>query len=443
MNAIPSIPVSRSWLIPVDEWSDSNVVTESVRLPRSSSIVGGFEWDAVVSDPTEVNEFAKGSLATRALVASISRFNPEVDLSSAEYFELPSFVVCKVDGCSHILVTSFASVDVTPFVSFALKNGSSKLVVYLTPAFLERRYVKSITQFVDVLKVQSGGFSLQSELVALGGEGGQQRDSNPKLVPYLQDPLAGRVYRSSPKINLEVDLLESQGCQVSFLGNIAVASYLGLEVARILDLDGEARLEIGVGRNDRLAKSIVSGPNEASATLASTIEVVRRFRLGDFPYHPLARLGLSRWMRLIAVTNPELLGAASVTPIELMRSSGWPSDGIWTLNRGSSTTNSPDDLLYREFTPSFTDDEISFALAVGTNGSESVVGFSSEVHLGAVAKLYEVMRSCQDNGRKITGSILVDQGKSRLIAIDRLLRNASFAVSTRSLDPNWKLMSPS
>lgn len=391
-----------------------------------------------MSDVTDSNEFDKGSLAVRALVSSMTKLNPNVDFTDAEYYEFPSFVVCHLDGCSHILITSITSVDVTPFVSVALKNGSEKVVIYIAPNFLDRRYAKSISQFVNVMKIQSDGFLIETEFVQFKNYHEASEHWTGELLTVIQDEFASRDFSGSPDAQKLFELLGSHGCQVAFLGNVAVATFLGLEVARLSRVGNDINVEIGVGRNDRLAKSIIADSDDLPQTLSDTIAVVKRYRLGNSALHPLARLSVSRWMRLAVIRNPQLLNVSELIPIELMRRAGWPWDGLWSLNRVAADMSNQDDLLFRKFDPSFTDDEMSFALAINHDNSESVVGFYSEVHLGAVAKLYEVTRSCIELGREITRSILVDQDKSRLISVDRLVGNASFALESATLNPNWK-----
>lgn len=394
---------------------------------------------------TDLNGFDKGSLAARALVSSITKLNPEADISSAEFYEFPSFVVCQLSGCSHILVTSFASVDVSPFISFALKQGSDAAVIYVAPNVLDRKYARSITQILNVLKIQSDGFLIQTKFVHLGREDNFNLAEHPKgeLLTVVQDEVAASNFMDLPDAQKSIELLRSHDCQIAFIGNVALATFLGLEVARLSCAGSDVMLEIGVGRNDRLAKSMIAGSEDVSDTLSNTISVVKKYRLGNSAFHPLARLSLSRWMRLSVIRDPQLLNVSRLIPIELVRAADWPSEGIWSLNRVNVTESTQDDLLFREFEPSFTDDEMSFALAVHHDDSESVVGFYSEVHLGAVAKLYEVTQSCIDLGRKVMGSILVDQDKSRLISLERLVGNASFSLKTVTLDPNWKSLNPS
>ena len=99
--------------------------------------------------------------------------------------------------------------------------------------------------------------------------------------------------------------------------------------------------------------------------------------------------------------------------------------------------------MFENYKSSFIDDDISFALAIYSDGTERVLGIFSGIVLGAVAKLYEVTQSCIGHGRNISGSIMVSQDKSRIIAIERLVQLAAFEIATAALTSEWKISNPS
>ncbi len=90
----------------------------------------------------------------------------------------------------------------------------------------------------------------------------------------------------------------------------------GLEVARVVVRDGDARIEVGVGRNDREAFAMVHGDVPTADALASVVSQVRQHRRAGDLTHPLARLAPERWLRSTLVREPDLVGARRLEAIE-------------------------------------------------------------------------------------------------------------------------------
>ena len=87
---------------------------------------------------------------------------------------------------------------------------------------------------------------------------------------------------------------------------------LGLEVMRVTD--GE--IEVGVGKFDREANSLISSGRPLSEVLASAVEIVSSSRNSESGFHPLSRLARERWLRADALANPEIFGFENITCVD-------------------------------------------------------------------------------------------------------------------------------
>jgi hypothetical protein len=90
----------------------------------------------------------------------------------------------------------------------------------------------------------------------------------------------------------------------------------GLEVARIVRSDdGEAWLELGVGRFDREAATVLHGDRPQSEALAVVVAQIRPHRQPGAPPHAVQRLAQERWLRHQLLADPSLVGLAALAPI--------------------------------------------------------------------------------------------------------------------------------
>ncbi len=149
-------------------------------------------------------------------------------------------------------------------------------------------------------------------------------------VPYIP-PLG------PPDAALElVDVLVDQGVEVVVDHGEVIGEVLGLEVARVVvDDDGAARLEVGVGRNDREAFAIIHADQDPVDALASVVRTVSTHRQPGAPAHPLNRLGAPRWLRARLVAQPELVGAVQPGPGARRPASG-RGQGVGASGRGGN-----------------------------------------------------------------------------------------------------------
>ena len=113
-----------------------------------------------------------------------------------------------------------------------------------------------------------------------------------------------------------VEVLAAEGVEVVLEDGQVVGEVLGLEVARVVvDDEGEARLEVGVGRYDREVVSMVHGGMTAAESLATVAGIVRRHRAEGAPMHQLNRLAPERWLRALLVADPGRIGLADLVPL--------------------------------------------------------------------------------------------------------------------------------
>ena len=106
-----------------------------------------------------------------------------------------------------------------------------------------------------------------------------------------------------------VDVVIEHGC---IRGEIR-----GLEIARVVtDEAGAARIEVGVGRHDREAFTMVHGTLPTADALASVLASVEAVRRPDAEPHPLRQLAPEGWLRWRLVTEPGLIGLEELRPAE-------------------------------------------------------------------------------------------------------------------------------
>lgn len=105
-----------------------------------------------------------------------------------------------------------------------------------------------------------------------------------------------------------VSLLRDHGLEVVWEHGVLRGEVLGLEIARTVG----SRLEVGVGRHDRMARVEMRPGEDLGEALDEASAVVRSLRRPDAPPHPANALARSRWMRSILVRSPASLGLPPV-----------------------------------------------------------------------------------------------------------------------------------
>jgi hypothetical protein len=139
-------------------------------------------------------------------------------------------------------------------------------------------------------------------------EGRSVAPASPAPLPVAPEPAAAALAM--------VDVLQEADLEVSLEHGVVSGEVRGLEVARVeLDESGDARIEVGVGRNDREAFRMVHGDLPAPLALAQVVEAVQKVRRPGAVSHPLNRLMSERWLRAHLLHEPSRLGRWDLTPV--------------------------------------------------------------------------------------------------------------------------------
>jgi hypothetical protein len=112
-----------------------------------------------------------------------------------------------------------------------------------------------------------------------------------------------------------VALLEGAGVDVVVEHGRVTGEVRGLEIAQVVSEPGGLRLEVGVGRHDRDAFTMLHGDVPAARALAAVADAARPHRTAGGHGHPLGRLVPERWLRWRVLGEPGLAGAAHLEPL--------------------------------------------------------------------------------------------------------------------------------
>lgn len=135
-------------------------------------------------------------------------------------------------------------------------------------------------------------------------EGREVRPADPEPLAPPPPPPPGALDLAPALVAAGADVVVEHG--------VVCGEVLGLEIARIVESDGELRIEAGVGRHDREAFAMVHGSLPTADALAAVIGTVRRARTAGGADHPLHRLAPERWLREVLLRRPDLVGLSSL-----------------------------------------------------------------------------------------------------------------------------------
>ena len=135
--------------------------------------------------------------------------------------------------------------------------------------------------------------------------------SNGKASHVEPAPFDDRKPLESPPHEFE-ELCLKFGLEKVYEFGIWSGEILGLEVLRVFDNE----IQVGVGKLDREANSLISRGKPVSDVLSSAVEIVRLSRNSESSLHPLSRLVRERWLRADAVANPREYGMESLILLE-------------------------------------------------------------------------------------------------------------------------------
>lgn len=148
-----------------------------------------------------------------------------------------------------------------------------------------------------------------------------------RVVGRSVEPVAAEVAvvvpASKDQLARFATLISASGATLVVDHGVVRAEALGLEVGRVVTgEDGFDRLDVGVGKHDRLANAMMGNDRDPEGSLRNAVEAVLAFRRAGAPPHPANQLARERWLREIVRTHPglavdsDLVGPAGLVPIE-------------------------------------------------------------------------------------------------------------------------------
>lgn len=133
-------------------------------------------------------------------------------------------------------------------------------------------------------------------------------------VPAAPTPVA---FEPEPVVPAAlVDGLVDAGLEVVVEHGVVRGEVLGLEVARIVQDDEGAHVEVGVGRFDREISAMMFSNLPIDEALAKAIAMVRQYRRPGATRHPLRDLVPERWLRSLVLASPEMIGVVQLRRID-------------------------------------------------------------------------------------------------------------------------------
>jgi len=224
----------------------------------------------------------------------------------------------------------------------------------------------AITDLHLIIDDPHGGAVVARRAALLARPPSVWRSEGRVLVPVAPAPPAVDV-PPAPEAELYRPVLEAAGLEPVVEGGNLVGELLGLEVARVVvDPDGSAHVEAGVGRFDREVGAMMFAELGETDAVARAVDIVRRSRVADAERHPLNHLVPERWLRSAVVAAPALVGAAELRPVgSAVPRQNLTEQGVATA-LGTDTDGRPlvvccSTGVYLDLVPSAADDRLTHA----------------------------------------------------------------------------------
>jgi hypothetical protein len=142
------------------------------------------------------------------------------------------------------------------------------------------------------------------------------RDLEPARAASLEPDLS-----VPPDSEAFAQVLRDHGVEPVVQHGVLSGEVLGLEVARVVPVDGGYRIAVGVGRHDREARLELDRARwggaltDVGAALDEAVLIVRSWRTAEAASHPANRIARERWLRSVVAAHPQLAGAVAVSPL--------------------------------------------------------------------------------------------------------------------------------
>lgn len=219
---------------------------------------------------------------------------PPDEVDGAEVHAFPGGAALRVGRRGWVLVDGDGATSVGRALAWAQRYDLDELHLLVTSG-------------AGVAARRAGLFAPAPQVWAIDGRA---------LVPADPAPPPTPVAPPAEALDL-VGALSAAGAEIVVEHGVVRGEVLGLEVARVVVADdGEARIEVGVGRHDREAFAMVHGHLATGEALARVVAEVRAQRMAEGPAHPLRTLAAERFVRTRLVAEPALVGASSLEPVE-------------------------------------------------------------------------------------------------------------------------------
>ena len=227
----------------------------------------------------------------RAIVGEVT----SIDSASLTAAPFPGGAMVRADGDLWCLLDDGAARSFGPALVFAEREQATSLHVMAESAQTAGVIARRALEFNDSPTVwQIIGRSVVS--------------ATPAPFPAPVEPSAAA--------RELIAMLVEAGVEVTIEHGEIRGELRGLEIARVVESHEGARLEVGVGRHDREAFTMVHGDVPTAKALASVIASVDTVRRHDAEAHPLRRLAPEGWLRWRLLREPQLVGARELAPAE-------------------------------------------------------------------------------------------------------------------------------
>ena len=244
-------------------------------------------------------EFAarRARLALRAQIATPAGPLAEVDIGN--------FVGVHDEHTLWVSATSIADSESRTSALGAVLAWRAR--AQLTPKESSIRNIKVLDSAIpEVTARRASYFSLPIEV--LDARGGTA----------LVAPMADHVPIAHPRKDhlLHAKMFAEAGADVVIEHGVVTAEVAGLQVARVVDEEGQAVVRIGVGAHDREMFKMLHGGVATADQLRGVVRTVREHRRSGAATHPLNLLAPERALRARLVATPDVIGLQTLTVAE-------------------------------------------------------------------------------------------------------------------------------